>query len=126
MPFPLQGVNACFEGFSTDGIRGFQDDPSVDRATRPRVRCAQSETRRMSKLNEANDRLDAAMASLEQAVELRRNNEVPSQTADGQANELQAELDKLRADFTTLRDTSGTVSSRLDDAIGRLRNMLDE
>ncbi|MEH6753081.1 MAG: DUF4164 family protein [Alphaproteobacteria bacterium] len=80
----------------------------------------------MSKLNEANDRLDAAMASLEQAVELRRNNEVPSQTADGQANELQAELDKLRADFTTLRDTSGTVSSRLDDAIGRLRNMLDE
>lgn len=80
----------------------------------------------MSKLNEANDRLDAAMASLEQAVEARRNNAVPSETATGETEALQAELDKLRTDFTALRDTSGTVSSRLDHAIGRLRNMLDE
>jgi len=32
----------------------------------------------------------------------------------------------LRTDFATLRETSGSVSSRLDDTIGRLRNMIDE
>lgn len=80
----------------------------------------------MSKLNEANDRLDAAMTTLEKAVAERRQQAGQSQAASEQNAELQAELDKLKSDFATLRETSGTVSSRLDDAIGRLRNMLDE
>lgn len=80
----------------------------------------------MSKLNEANDRLDAAMTTLEKAVESRRQNATPA-NGSGEANDqLQAELDKLKTDFAALRETSGTVSGRLDDAIGRLRNMLDE
>jgi hypothetical protein len=85
----------------------------------------------MSKLNEANDRLDAAMtlleasveARLEASVEARRDNVAASA---GQGGQVQAELDKLKTDFAALRDTSGTVSSRLDAAIGRLRNILDE
>lgn len=80
----------------------------------------------MSKLNEANDRLDAAMASLEKAVEARRGHAAGASDAPQQTEQLQGELDKLRADFATLRETSGTVSSRLDAAIGRLRNMIDE
>ena len=80
----------------------------------------------MSKLNQANDRLDAAMARLEKAVEARRADAPGASDAPQQNEELQGELDKLRADFATLRDTSGTVSSRLDAAIGRLRNMIDE
>jgi len=80
----------------------------------------------MSKLNQANDRLNAAMASLEQAVAARRTQTDDSGPAAERAAQLQAELDKLRTDFTTLHETSGTVSSRLDDAIGRLRNMIDE
>ncbi len=77
----------------------------------------------MSKLNDANDRLDAAMTLLEEAVEARRESVAASA---GQSDQVQAELDKLKSDFATLRDTSGTVSNRLDVAIGRLRNMLDE
>jgi seryl-tRNA synthetase len=80
----------------------------------------------MSKLNEANDRLDAAMTTLEKVVEERRQNAAQTGAASEQNAQLQAELDKLKSDFATLRETSGTVSSRLDDAIGRLRNMLDE
>lgn len=80
----------------------------------------------MSKLNEANDRLDAAMTMLEKAVEDRRQNAAQTGAASEQNAQLQAELDKLKTDFASLRETSGTVSSRLDDAIGRLRNMLDE
>ena len=77
----------------------------------------------MSKLNEANDRLDAAMTLLEASVEARNDNVAASA---GQGGQVQAELDKLKTDFAALRDTSGTVSSRLDAAIGRLRNILDE
>ena len=77
----------------------------------------------MSKLNEANDRLDAAMTLLEESVEARRDNVAASA---GQGGQMQAELDKLKTDFAALRDTSGTVSGRLDAAIGRLRNILDE
>ena len=80
----------------------------------------------MSKLNEANDRLDAAMTTLEKAVAERRQHDGQSQAASEQNAQLQAELDKLKSDFAALWETSGTVSSRLDDAIERLRNMLDE
>lgn len=80
----------------------------------------------MSKLNEANDRLDAAMTTLEKAVAERLQHDGQSQAASEQNAQLQAELDKLKSDFAALRETSGTVSSRLDDAIGRLRNMLDD
>ncbi|MDE0780755.1 MAG: hypothetical protein OSB67_08385 [Alphaproteobacteria bacterium] len=80
----------------------------------------------MSKLNEANDRLGAAMTILEQAVETRRGNTDQASGARDQSDLLQGELDKLRMDSIALRDTSGTVSNRLDLAIGRLRNMLDD
>ncbi|MEP4379008.1 MAG: DUF4164 family protein [Alphaproteobacteria bacterium] len=78
----------------------------------------------MSKLNEANDRLDAALARLEAAVTKRREADGRAAGAAADNTRLQDELTKLRADFVTLQETSGTVSNRLDDAIGRLRNML--
>ena len=80
----------------------------------------------MSKLNDANERLDAALARLEVAVTTRRNDDGQADDAAADNARLQGELTQLRADFVTLQETSGTVSSRLDDAIGRLRNMLAE
>lgn len=80
----------------------------------------------MSKLSEANDRLDAALARLEDVVNAKRASGEASAEATAENSRLRAELDRLRADFDALRDTSGTVSSRLDEAIGRLRNMLAE
>lgn len=78
----------------------------------------------MSKLNDANERLDAALARLEAAVTTRREKESQAAGAAEDNQRLQGELTQLRADFVTLKETSGTVSSRLDDAIGRLRHML--
>jgi len=80
----------------------------------------------MSKLNDANERLDAALARLETAVTTRRADDGQADDAAADNARLQGELTQLRADFVTLQETSGTVSSRLDDAIGRLRNMLAE
>tara|TARA_R110002110_G_scaffold85816_4_gene223739 strand:- start:72697 stop:72939 length:243 start_codon:yes stop_codon:yes gene_type:complete len=78
----------------------------------------------MSKLNDANERLDAALARLEVAVTKRRQEDGDADGAAEENRRLQSELAQLRADFVTLKETSGTVSSRLDDAIGRLRHML--
>jgi len=78
----------------------------------------------MSKLNDANERLDAALARLEVAVTTRRQEDGDADGAAEENRRLQGELTQLRADFVTLKETSGTVSSRLDDAIGRLRHML--
>lgn len=80
----------------------------------------------MSKLNDANKRLDAALARLEVAVTTRRQGEGQADDVAADNARLQGELTQLRADFVTLQETSGTVSSRLGDAIGRLRNMLAE
>jgi len=80
----------------------------------------------MSKLNDANVRLDAALARLEAAVTTRREAEGQAVGAVADNKRLQDELAQLRTDFVALQETSGTVSSRLDDAIGRLRNMLAE
>jgi hypothetical protein len=80
----------------------------------------------MSKRNDANERLDAALTRLEVAVTTRRQDDGQADDAAADNARLQGELTQLRADFVTLQETSGTVSSRLDDAIGRLRNMLAE
>jgi division protein CdvB (Snf7/Vps24/ESCRT-III family) len=80
----------------------------------------------MSKLNDANERLDAALAQLEAAVTTRRDEDGQAAGAAADNARLQNELTQLRADFVTLQETSGTVSSRLDDAVGRIRNMLAE
>ena len=80
----------------------------------------------MTKLSDANTRLDAAMERLGAVV---ADHRARAGQANGSAEEneaLRAQLDKLKSDFDTLRETSGTVSGRLDVAIGRLRNMLDE
>lgn len=80
----------------------------------------------MSKLNNANERLDAALAQLEAAIAKRRDEDGQAAGAVAHNACLQDELTQLRADFVTLQETSGTVSSRLDDAVGRIRNMLAE
>jgi len=80
----------------------------------------------MTKLSDANTRLDAAMERLGAAVADYRAR-VGRANGSAEENEaLRAQRDKLKSDFDTLRETSVTVSSRLDAAIGRLRNMLDE
>jgi hypothetical protein len=80
----------------------------------------------MSKRNDANERLDVALTRLEVAVTTRRQDDGQADDAAADNARLQGELTHLRADFVTLQETSGKVSGRLDDAIGRLRNMLAE
>jgi hypothetical protein len=80
----------------------------------------------MSKLTDANARLDAALSQLEDAVGAKRAAASASAETDAENKRLQDELEWLRADFSSLKETSGTVSGRLDDAIGRLRNILAE
>ena len=80
----------------------------------------------MTKLSDANMRLDAAMERLGAAVADHRARAGQANGSTEENEALRAQLDKLKSDFDTLRETSGTVSGRLDVAIGRLRNMLDE
>jgi len=80
----------------------------------------------MTKLSDANTRLDAAMERLGAAVADHRARAGQANGSTEENEALRAQLDKLKSDFDTLRETSGTVSGRLDVAIGRLRNMLDE
>lgn len=126
MPIPPQGVNACFGGFSTAVSGAFRPVRRLTVRLAPAYDALRSEGNQMSKLSDANARLDAAMTRLDAAVQSQRARAAESTDAGAENEELRNQLTQLQSDFDTLRDTSGTVSSRLDAAIGRLRTMLDE
>ena len=78
----------------------------------------------MSKLNDANKRLDAAIAQLESVISKR---ETHADDAAGSVEEnarLQGELNQLQIAFAALQETSDKVSVQLDSAIDRLRLVL--
>ena len=78
----------------------------------------------MSKLNDANKRLDLALAQLEGALSQREAQAGDAAGAGEESARLQGELTQLHAAFATLQETSGSVSVRLDSAIDRLRTVL--
>lgn len=72
----------------------------------------------MSKLSDATERLQAAVARLELAAE--------AQLRDGAGREeLQSELATAQAENERLRRTNADISGRLDAAIDRLKTVLE-
>ena len=70
----------------------------------------------MSRLSEAQDRLEQALARLERA----------SGESDAvRATEVAAEFEIVRARADALEDKTRIVSDRLDAAIGHVRNLLE-
>lgn len=73
----------------------------------------------MSRLNEAQQRLHAALTRLEQAVEAR------ARRSEGERDGHEAgALDELRAENDSLRQASADAGQRLDQAIARLEGVL--
>ena len=75
--------------------------------------------RRMSRLNEAQDRLEEALARLEQISGERALSASESESARA------AEFDIVSARCGVLEDKARIVSERLDAAIGRVRTLLE-
>ncbi len=72
----------------------------------------------MAQMNKATKRLQAALDSLEQAVE--------SLAEDGGGEtELRVALDSARQENAALQDAAGTVAARLDKTIKRLKTTLE-
>ena len=77
-----------------------------------------------SKVDRARERLDQAVARLEQAL---KNQAAAAGAAGDKPNpEFEKELNALRDENSHLNTINETVSGRLNDAIGRLRTVLGE
>jgi septal ring factor EnvC (AmiA/AmiB activator) len=72
----------------------------------------------MSRLDKARQRLQDSVARLERAAE-------KSRARAAERSELARALDAARAEGKTLRETSATLSTRLDSVIGRLKSVID-
>ena len=74
----------------------------------------------MSRLETATRRLEQALERLEAAV-------TSGSGAQGEDSEVWREaLQRAQADYAVLEQRSDEVSARLDDAIGRLRGLLED
>ncbi len=71
----------------------------------------------MAQLDRATKRLQAALDSLERAVESRGD--------DGGEAGLRAALEAARQENAALQDAAGTVAVRLDKTIARLKTTLE-
>ncbi len=71
----------------------------------------------MAQLNRATKRLQAALDSLERAVE--------SRSGDGDEAGLRAALESARQENAALQDAAGAVAARLDKTIERLKATLE-
>ena len=73
----------------------------------------------MPRLDEATERLNAAIERLERALDGR-----PAGDSD-QAEALRSELAETRDQCAALRDISATASARIDAVIDRLKHVLE-
>ncbi|AUG52462.1 DUF4164 family protein [Thalassospira marina] len=88
----------------------------------------------MSRLQNAGERLENALAALEAAVESRlARSEAAIQSgvsenaaAQARSEEMRAQLDALKHDYDVLAEATETVSQRLDGAVGQLRLVLSD
>lgn len=79
----------------------------------------------MAQLDRATKRLQAALDSLERAVESRGEpGGGPGGGDDGEAG-LRAALESARQENAALQDAAGTVAARLDKTIARLKTTLE-
>jgi hypothetical protein len=72
----------------------------------------------MSRLDDAQARLEAALARLEAAI-------AAAPAADGNAD-LAAALEQAQQERVAIRERADTAGMRLDETIGRLREILGE
>lgn len=75
----------------------------------------------MSTVDDANQRLDAALSRLESTLQARFATQDSASTA-----QLEQEMTAVRSEFASLKETSTVVSQRLDAAIGKIKGMLAE
>jgi len=75
----------------------------------------------MAQLDQATKRLQAALDSLERAVESRGGDG----GGDGGEAALRAALDSARQENAALQDAAGAVAARLDQTIERLKATLE-
>lgn len=79
----------------------------------------------MSLIDSSNQRLDAALAQLEQALQVRL--EVQNGAAVNAARgQLETEMAAVRTECASLKETSSAVSHRLDAAISQIKGILAE
>ncbi len=71
----------------------------------------------MAQLNRATKRLQAALDTLERAME--------SRSGDGGEASLRAALESARQENAALQDAAGAVAARLDKTIERLKAKLE-
>ena len=79
----------------------------------------------MAQLNRATKRLQAALDSLERAVESRAGGGAAPGGGDGGEAGLRAALDSARQENAALQDAAGAVAARLDKTIERLKATLE-
>ncbi len=72
----------------------------------------------MGRLDEARERLEAAITKLESAIE--------EKTARDGSDETLAALDLLRREHATLKQTTEQVTDGLDNVMGQVRDLLAE
>ncbi len=81
----------------------------------------------MSRLQQASDRLKAALERLETVAESAIETKSRNANADtAEVEHLRGQLSALREDYDRLSRTTQTVSSRLDGAVDQLKLVLDE
>ena len=80
----------------------------------------------MSRLQEAQERLAAAVARLEAALGRSRESGLGVVARAGRISELESELDRLNRDHMALEGTVDEVMARLDVAIGRLKASVED
>jgi chromosome segregation ATPase len=81
----------------------------------------------MSRLQQASDRLKAALERLEMVAESTiadKNQQVVSDPRE--VEDLRAQLAAMRADYDRLTEATETVSARLDGAVDQLKFVLSE
>jgi len=78
----------------------------------------------MTRLEEAKDRLERAVAQLDAASKAMATNAGDERMHEKLAEGLAEALQATQADYTALKEVTETVSERLDAAIGRLRGVL--
>ncbi|MFT5180289.1 MAG: hypothetical protein ACI8S3_000162 [Alphaproteobacteria bacterium] len=80
----------------------------------------------MSVVDDANLRLDAALSRLEQALQTHLAAPDKASAAEAERSRLEQDMNSVRSEFASLKETSAVVSQRLDAAIGKVKNMLAE
>jgi molecular chaperone GrpE (heat shock protein) len=81
----------------------------------------------MSRLQQASDRLKAALERLETVAESAIDAKSQNANADtAEVENLRGQLSALREDYDRLCRTTETVSNRLDGAVDQLKLVLDE